>query len=52
MGGAELKDIYNGLTWAAPTEDILDESKVYTRVTAKMDEYFNVKRTSSVPGEH
>ena len=43
VGGAELKDIYNGLTWAAPTEDVPDESKVYTRVTAKMDAYVNVK---------
>ena len=42
--GAELKDIHNGLTWAAPTEDVPDESKVYTRVTAKMDVYFNVKK--------
>ena len=44
VGGAERKDIYNGLTWAAPTEDVPDESKVYTRVTAKMDAYFNVKK--------
>ena len=29
---------------AAPTEDVPDESKVYTRVTAKMDAYFNVKK--------
>ena len=35
VGGAELKDIYNGLTCTAPTEDVPDESKVYTRVTAK-----------------
>ena len=44
VGGAELKDIYNGLTWAAPIEDVPDESKVYTRVTAKKDAYFNVKK--------
>ena len=42
--GAELKDIYNRITWAAPTEDVPDESKVYTKVTEKMDAYFNVKK--------
>ena len=25
VGEEELKDIYNGLTWAAPTEDVPDE---------------------------
>ena len=44
VGGAGLKDIYNGLTWAGPTEDVSDESKVYARVTLKMDTYFNVKK--------
>ena len=24
VGGAELKDIYNGLTWAAPTKNVPD----------------------------
>ena len=44
LGGDDLKGIYKTLTWAEPTEQVPDESQVYDRVVAKLDEYFQVQK--------
>ena len=44
IGGPDLKDIYDGITWAAATPDVPDESKVYAKVVSKLGSHFNVKK--------